>query len=233
MPHSVTCHPAAVINPPLFQQSWCSIKRPRRDARLSWPSIYARLKTVTLPSTNRARRSVTYHSIRHAGNLYADEWGRNWNVTRCRAPRSVRTPAHPFTDALLQDCFLVPCIFSAVPSRRGLCFCVDAFELKRTLGCHYSLPLPARRGLGTDTAHERMYDEVRTVHVRPSLPPPQLVPYTKHAHHTSVRASQKITCAHRAFHSPEAWMFAQSCTIRSSATSINVVLKMHSTITSQ
>jgi len=38
--HSVTCHPAEVIFPPLPQpkRSWYSIQRPRRDARLSWPS---------------------------------------------------------------------------------------------------------------------------------------------------------------------------------------------------
>ena len=53
-------------------RSWysCSIKRPRRDARLSWPSwfvrptyrygrAYTRPKTVTHPSTNRARRALT------------------------------------------------------------------------------------------------------------------------------------------------------------------------------
>jgi len=232
MPHSVTCHPAAVINPPLFQQSWCSIKRPRRDARLSWPSIYARLKTVTLPSTNRARRSVTYHSTprrqlvrRRVGTeLKCHPVPCSTFRSNAGPPIYWRTPSRLFSCSV----YLLCSSFSPWP----LLF-VDAFELKRTLGCHYSLPLPARRGLGTDTAHERMYDEVRTVHVRPSLPPPQLVPYTKHAHHTSVRASQKITYAHRAFHSPEAWMFAQSCTIRSSATNINVVLKKHSTITSQ
>jgi len=36
--HSVTCHPAAVTFPPLRSQSWYSIKRPQRDARLSWLS---------------------------------------------------------------------------------------------------------------------------------------------------------------------------------------------------
>ena len=48
-------------------KSWYSIKRPRRDARLSWPSWlscymqrwYTRPKTVTHPSTNRARRALT------------------------------------------------------------------------------------------------------------------------------------------------------------------------------
>ena len=36
--HSVTCHPTEVTFRPLPQQSWYSIKRPRRDARLSWPA---------------------------------------------------------------------------------------------------------------------------------------------------------------------------------------------------
>ena len=43
-------------------RSWYSIKRPRRDVRLSWPSWlrwYTRLKTATHPSTNRARRALT------------------------------------------------------------------------------------------------------------------------------------------------------------------------------
>ena len=65
--HSVTCHPAEVTFPPLPQPSWYSIKRPRRDAELSWPSwlvtyrdgIPARPKTVTHPGTNRARRGLT------------------------------------------------------------------------------------------------------------------------------------------------------------------------------
>jgi len=33
--HSVTCHPAEVTFPPFPRRSWYSIKRPRRDARLS------------------------------------------------------------------------------------------------------------------------------------------------------------------------------------------------------
>ena len=37
--HSVTCHPAEVTFPPLPSRSWYSIKRPRRDARLSRPSV--------------------------------------------------------------------------------------------------------------------------------------------------------------------------------------------------
>ena len=47
-------------------RSWYSIKRPQRDARLSWPSWlvtyrdeYTRPKTVTRPSTNWARRALT------------------------------------------------------------------------------------------------------------------------------------------------------------------------------
>ena len=37
--HSVTCHPAEVTFPrPYPSRSWYLIKRPRRDARLSWPS---------------------------------------------------------------------------------------------------------------------------------------------------------------------------------------------------
>jgi len=36
--HSVTCHPAELIFRPLPQQSWYSIKRPRRDGKLRWPS---------------------------------------------------------------------------------------------------------------------------------------------------------------------------------------------------
>ena len=37
--HSVTCHPAEMTFPPLPSRSWYSIKRLRRDARLSWPTI--------------------------------------------------------------------------------------------------------------------------------------------------------------------------------------------------
>jgi len=52
---------------PYPSRSWHSIKRPRRDARLSWPiwmvtyrdGILARRRTVTHPSTNWARRALT------------------------------------------------------------------------------------------------------------------------------------------------------------------------------
>ena len=44
-------------------RSWYSIKRPRTDARLSWPGYVTiwctRPKAVTHPSTNRAERRVT------------------------------------------------------------------------------------------------------------------------------------------------------------------------------
>jgi len=47
---------------PYPSRSWFSIKRPRKDARLSWPSWlrwYTHPKTVTHPRTNRARRGLT------------------------------------------------------------------------------------------------------------------------------------------------------------------------------
>ena len=63
--HSVTCHPAEGHSRPYPSRTLYSIKRPRRDARLSWPSWLVtyrdgiRLKTVTHPGSNRARRALT------------------------------------------------------------------------------------------------------------------------------------------------------------------------------
>ena len=81
MSYGITHHPAVVTFPPSPQQSWYSIYRPRRDARLSWASWlvtyrdgYIRPKTITHPSTNQARRGLTSFTgrkatpLRHAAN---------------------------------------------------------------------------------------------------------------------------------------------------------------------
>jgi len=64
---SVTCHPAEVTVPPLPQPKLVFDLTTPGDAKLSWPSwlvtywdrMYTRPKTVTHPSTNRARRALT------------------------------------------------------------------------------------------------------------------------------------------------------------------------------
>ena len=65
-PHSVTCHPAEVTFPPLSPAKLvlnlatpegCKAELTKLAAYI--PRLYTRPKTVTHPSTNRARRTVT------------------------------------------------------------------------------------------------------------------------------------------------------------------------------
>jgi len=55
MPYRITQRWHSCLYP---SWSWYSIKRPRRDARLSWPSWLV-TKSVTHPGTNRARGGLT------------------------------------------------------------------------------------------------------------------------------------------------------------------------------
>jgi len=122
--HSLTCHNAAGTHmpyritqcylppdrgdiPPLLNRSWCSIKRPRGDARLSWPSwlvtyIHTYIHTYTYIQIYIAPKIVRTNLRRWKRWKYTDKAVyRNcecrWKMYRDDIPARRRSPIQVLT----------------------------------------------------------------------------------------------------------------------------------------